>query len=70
MCSFITNKILGSFISNPWQQKWLNSHLCEVEWAIKISNPYKISERDRIFPVLLKEGLSILLGPLTESIKD
>jgi len=30
---------------------------CEVEWAIKTFDSYRVSGPDRIFSVLLKEGI-------------
>jgi hypothetical protein len=38
-----------------------------VEWAIKSFEPYKAPGTDRIYPILLQEGLGILLGPLTKA---
>jgi len=37
-------------------------YLCGVEWVIKTFDFYKVPGPDGIFPVLLKEGLNVLLG--------
>jgi len=42
---------------------------CGVEWAVKTFDPYKAPGPDGIFPVLLREGLSVLLGPLTRVLR-
>jgi hypothetical protein len=34
-----------------------------VEWAIKTFRPYKAPGTVGIYPILLQEGLGILLGP-------
>jgi hypothetical protein len=38
----------------------------EVEWAIKIFEPYKAPGKDGICPILLQEELNCLLGLLTK----
>jgi len=42
---------------------------CGVKWAIKTFEPYRAPGPDGIFPVLLREGLGALLGPLTRVLR-
>jgi hypothetical protein len=58
--------IEGCYKPREWRLAAKVVYPSEVEWAIKNFEPYKATGIDRIYPILLHEGLKYLVGPLTK----
>jgi hypothetical protein len=56
----------GGYKPREWRLAAKVVHPSGVEWAIKIFEPYNAPGIDRIYPILLQEGLKYLVGPLTK----
>ena len=58
--------IEGGYKPKEWRLAAKVVYPSGVEWDIKTFEPYKAPGTDRIYPILLQDGLEYLVGPLTK----